>query len=61
MARTPDAEPAEPTAEQLRGSWLALVARQVQGGGCLAERVRLAEAIAAVEVEMLERSWEATA
>lgn len=59
MARTPDAEPTEPTSEQLRAAWVALVLRQSQGGGCLAERERLACVIRGVEVEMLERSWAA--
>ena len=61
MARTPDAEPTEPTATELRLAWCALVIRQESGGGCLGERTRIATAIAGVETELLERCWEATA
>jgi hypothetical protein len=57
--RTPDAEPTEPTATELRLAWCALVIRQEAGGGCLRDRERLAHAIRGVEVELLEGSWNA--
>lgn len=58
VRRTPDAEPTDPTAADLRLAWCALVLRQEQGGGCLGERYRLAAAVRGVECELLEACWD---